>query len=204
MRLYVVCVAWLAVAGMLPAQDPVVVLLQFDQKPNLPVVNSLHEELESLFEGAGIRLDLRHIETRPLRRKSERAAVVHFSKGCAPPVAIRRREAEVKALAHVHQAGKRVLDLVEVNCRNVSEYISTAITTSDLGRLDMLYGRALARVVSHELLHWMLNERNHTKSRLFCPHVQAHDLIAEGVTLEHGEIARLRRFATENAVAGGL
>ena len=172
MRLYVVCVAWLAVAGVLPAQDPVVVLLQFDQKPSLPVVNSLHEELESLFEGAGIRLDLRHIETRPLRRKSERAAVVHFSKGCAPPIVIRRREAEVRALAHVHQAGKRVLDLVEVNCRNVSEYISTAITTSDLGRLDTLYGRALARVVSHELLHWMLNERNHSKSRLFCPHVQ--------------------------------
>lgn len=204
MRMFVVCVALIAVAVVLPAQDPVVVMLQFDQAPPLEVVNSLHEELELLFEEANIRLDLRHIQARPLRRRHERAAVIHFSKGCTPPVQIRRGESEVKTLAHVHQAGNRVLDLVEVNCRNISDYISTAITTLDLGRLNQLYGRALARVVSHELLHWMFNERNHTKSRLFCPHVQAYDLIAEGVTLGHGEIARLRRIASENSVAGGL
>jgi hypothetical protein len=203
-RLYVVCVALFAVAVVLPAQDPVVVMLQFDEAPALEVVNSLHEELEALFEAADIRLDLRHIQKRPLRKRHERAAVVHFSKGCVPPIMIRRGEFAVKTLAHVHQAGNRVLDLVEVNCRNVSDYLSTAMTTSHLGRLNQLYGRGLARVVAHELLHWMLNERNHTKSRLFCRHVQAQDLIAEGVTLGHGEIARLRRLAGETSVAGGL
>ena len=41
-------------------------------------------------------------------------------------------------------------------------------------------------------------------SRPFRRGAAVDDLIAEGVTFEHVEVARLRRFATESTVAGGL
>lgn len=203
MRLLATWILLILAAGVTQAQDVMVVLVQFDEAPAPGVVEAVHEELDELFGAAGLGVSVRQIVTRPLRGRKERAAVVHFSNPCVAPPAITKRESSVRTLAYVHRAGRRILDLIEVDCAAVSRYIASGLNSEDIPRIDALYRRALARVVAHELLHWAMNEKRHTTSPLFRQRVEASHLLADGVRLGEEELSRLRRI-TVDTIAGGL
>ncbi len=202
MRLLFTWMFLILAAGVTRAQDAMVVLVQFDEAPAPGLVEAIHDELDRLFSPAGLEVDVRQIVTRPLRGRRQRAAVVHFSNLCVAPPAITKRESSVRTLAHVHKAGSRILDLIEVNCAAVSRYVASGLQSDDIQRLQALYRRALARVVAHELLHWAMNEKRHTNSPLFRQRVEASHLLADGIELGTDELARLRSLTTDT-IAGG-
>jgi hypothetical protein len=63
---------------------------------------------------------------------------------------------------------------------------------------DLAFGRALARVLAHELLHYLTGAAKHTQSALFRASISPGALLASELRLGADEIADLRK-----ALAGG-
>jgi hypothetical protein len=59
-------------------------------------------------------------------------------------------------------------------------------------RLDYLMGRALGRVVAHELVHILTGSRRHTKDGVAQAELSGRELIAGPMKLSPADVKRLR------------
>jgi hypothetical protein len=94
-------------------------------------------------------------------------------------------------------AGDDVLSFGAVDCAKVRERIKTALHGADYARADELLGRALARILAHELYHIAANTRGHAKSGIVRHALTPQELIAAKLDLasrERDEIRRSRKF----------
>jgi hypothetical protein len=76
-------------------------------------------------------------------------------------------------------ADGNVLPFGEVKCDRVRESIKTALRPADYRKADELFGRALGRVVAHELYHMLANTKHHGKSGVAKDALSAKQLISE-------------------------
>lgn len=81
-------------------------------------------------------------------------------------------------------ADGNVLPFGEVKCDRVRESIKTVFRPSDYRKADELFGRALGRVVAHELYHMLANTTKHSKTGVAKHAFSAQQLVAE--TLDFG------------------
>jgi hypothetical protein len=65
-------------------------------------------------------------------------------------------------LAFAHSSDGRILPFVEVQCDRVRRHVRDAFWGPDAERSEYLYGRALARVLAHELYHVLTGRKEHT------------------------------------------
>jgi hypothetical protein len=84
-------------------------------------------------------------------------------------------------------ADGNVLPFGEVKCDRVRESIKTALRPSDYRKADELFGRALGRVVAHELYHMLANTKKHGKSGVARDALSAQQLIAEKLDFSNHE-----------------
>ncbi|MBL8239941.1 MAG: hypothetical protein JNM66_21135 [Bryobacterales bacterium] len=76
-------------------------------------------------------------------------------------------------------ANGNVLPFGEVKCDRVRESIKTAFRPADYRKADALFGRALGRVVAHELYHMLANTTKHGKTGVARHAFSAQQLVAE-------------------------
>ena len=57
---------------------------------------------------------------------------------------------------------------------------------------ELSFGRALARVLAHELYHILLDTEQHAKSGVTKSHLTPHDLIGESLDFEPDQIEQFR------------
>jgi hypothetical protein len=63
---------------------------------------------------------------------------------------------------------------------------------SDFGMADLLLGRALGRVVAHEVVHMLAKSSRHSKEGLEKPALSGSQLIAPDLQLRPADAERLR------------
>jgi hypothetical protein len=57
---------------------------------------------------------------------------------------------------------------------------------------DFLYGRAMGRLLAHELYHMLANQREHVGSGVGKPSFSASDVLGESFAFEESALARFR------------
>jgi hypothetical protein len=67
-------------------------------------------------------------------------------------------------LAFTHSSDGDVLPFSEVACDKVAASVRSAMFGGDYAEADLLMGRALGRVVAHELIHILRNSKNHDRA----------------------------------------
>jgi hypothetical protein len=95
--------------------------------------------------------------------------------------------------AFTYGAEGEVLPFTEVACDHVSSSVRSAITGDDYGRLDYLMGRALGRIVAHELVHILTRSGDHAGSGVAQAALSGKELIGAPLRLGKGEVERLRK-----------
>ncbi len=88
-------------------------------------------------------------------------------------------------------ADGNVLPFGEVRCDRIRESLKTAMAGRDFAKGDELLGRALGRVVAHELYHMLANTRGHGKSGVAKEALSARQLLAEELSLADHDCAIL-------------
>lgn len=80
-------------------------------------------------------------------------------------------------LAFTHTINGEVLPFAEVLCDNVREAARSAMFGGDFENGDSLFGRALGRVLAHEVFHIVRQSKHHDKDGVFKPRLTGAQLI---------------------------
>lgn len=175
-----------------PALEAQIALLTAHDHPMVrEVSHAMEGELTSLFAGAGSDIAVHADGPFVYLGAPRHVLYVSFRGQCrfTQQTAPRSRGRVLASLAVVD--GK-IQPLMTVDCDAVAQTIAGRMTGDDLKNAEFVYGRALARVVAHEIFHWVAHQVNHHHSELFSQGMGARTLLAEMAEFDPGELRLLR------------
>ena len=157
-------IAFAAAAFSLPlcgAQIPVGIFVQFDTEPAPASIAAMKAEVGRLMEHSGVRLDWRSTAAANGREPFRELMVVRFKGRCVldPAPDDFGSAGETVTLATTRVENHGVLPFSEVECDQVRK----VLTYSNETHRAVTLGRALGRVVAHEMYHVLARTTGHTR-----------------------------------------
>jgi hypothetical protein len=164
---------------VVPADQRLVVYLKSGANRPGKSIKVFQHELSAIMRSARFRVEWREVGTPPRDVGSATVAVVELRGACSP-VGDRVASPLVpeSSLASSAISDGRVLPFSWVNCATLTRMLTPALAAQRPSGRDYLYGRAIARVVAHELYHVITNLREHDASGVAKPSFTVDDLMA--------------------------
>ena len=182
--------AMIGLPGVACAAD-VTVVIDFDGPHSDSSVQQMKRETEDIFKSAGVHLEWRRRGDVGLA-SYENLVVVHFKGKCVlEPVPILYDERGPFAFAY--NSDGEVLPFSEVECDRLTASVHSAMRGDDFARPNYLMGRALGRVVAHELVHILTRSASHSREGVTQAALSGPELIGAPLRLSRGDLDRLRR-----------
>jgi hypothetical protein len=93
------------------------------------------------------------------------------------------------SLASTAVEGDQVLPFSWINCETLTELLAPELARAAPGERDFLYGRAMGRLLAHELYHLLANTREHADAGVGKSSFSAKDLLGEHFTFDGSTLA---------------
>lgn len=188
----------LLLAGLFPAEahdngtpnhgttsPEVVVYLENAVTQSPALLKYMRQELAALMQHAGYRVAFREMHDRQ-SSDAEFLSVIEFRGICSTPAGYRSAEDRAPRttdLATTAVTDGRVLPFSTVNCPALTRLLENELSHAPGARRDFLYGRALARVIAHELYHVIAHTTSHAQSGIAQRALSSAELLAESLPL---------------------
>ena len=184
----------------------VVYLRTGGNQPPAPLAQ-MKRELISIMHQAGYRVEWRSLDTaRAADADAPLLAVLELNGVCGLAAGHADSESAVPAsLATTTITDGQVLPFSRLNCAALTRTVSGALAKDAGAQRDYFYGRAMARVVAHELYHVLMRTTEHARAGVARSCFSTSDLLTERFEFESATLARLRRSqetAAEISAAG--
>ena len=142
---------------------PIALYTQFDQAPSKWVLQALQDEVAVIMAPTGLRFEWRNLAMAEGHAVSVELAVVTFKGKCDAANLIAHGEVG-GALGWTHVSDRQVLPFTDVSCDRVRDFLGPGLLQFAAEERDEKYGRALGRVLAHELYHVFANTMLHGTS----------------------------------------
>jgi hypothetical protein len=196
MRPALFCVVFTVSLAMTAAADTVAparaltVVLDFRDPHSGPAVLAMEHEIEHILSGTGVTLDWR-IRGESPPETSGTLVVVRFKGRCMlEPVGYLYDERG--PLAYTYSTDGQMQPFSEVACDRVVTSVRLGMFGGDYAHADQLFGRALGRVVAHELVHILSGEASHANAGVERRALSPDNLLAPELRLEPADVERVR------------
>jgi len=168
--------------------DLVVYLKTAANQPAAPL-NHMKRELATLMKTAGYRVQWGDESADSV------LAVVELNGTCTMPAGFDAASGSDTgaSLATTNVTDGQVLPFSAVNCAALTRSLAPALLKDAGTQRDFLYGRALARVVAHELYHILMRTTEHARSGIARSCFSTEDLLTERFDFEGAVLAQMRR-----------
>jgi hypothetical protein len=186
-------------AGVLPAvgetrwapSAPITLYTNFQQQTPSAVFQALQEEVETIMAPIGLHFEWRSLSGVGGHEVSAELAVVTFQGRCEPSdAAVRARFSG--ALGWTHVSDGEILPFTDIACDRIREFVQRSLMMINPEDRQEVYGRALGRVLAHELYHIFANTAHHASSGVAKECYSVQDLINEEFHFEQKETRLLR------------
>jgi hypothetical protein len=180
---HVICASCTLLCGILSALygADLTVILQFDASHSLRAASTMQLEAERLLKDSGVSLDWRISNQLSPYESFPRLAVVKMRGRCEMTgILVGAGEAEV-LLGVTYKSDGHVIPFSEVKCDAVRATLAAAHLPSNPEVRDLLFGRALGRVLAHELQHVLNRSGTHTESGVTQKYLSAARLIGDHI-----------------------
>jgi hypothetical protein len=155
-------------AGVLPGWNairgaefaPITLYTQFEQAAPEVVLEAMRDEVDSIMEPIGLHFEWRDLSKTSGHEISAELAVATFKGRCDTTVLVPRSRFE-GALGWTHVSDGQILPFTDIGCDRVREFVHTGLLMYRVEDQAEKYGRALGRVVAHELYHIFANTMRH-------------------------------------------
>jgi hypothetical protein len=162
----------------------------FQQAPPAAVVNAIQKELDAIMLPAGLRFDW-HPLAEAGGRVTAQLAVIHF-KGQCDAEGMRPELGYPGPLGWTHISDGEILPFIDINCEGVRLFLQRSLLgTPEPGR-DPALGRAVARVLAHELYHFLVSTKKHAGGGIAKAVFSPEDLLSRTLRFGEKECAALR------------
>lgn len=197
---YVFAIALLFVAPLLAFTDPperrekaaITLLMEFESGRSEASIDAMKREFEAILKQAGLTFDYKLRSE--LNESDSPVDIIHvkFKGECrmqTMPVVFDERG----PFAITHTVDNQVLPFSEVGCDRIRVSVRSAMFGGDFEKSDLLLGRALGRVLAHEVYHILANTTGHGKAGVARTALSGRQLIAEHLAFDKHDIDKLRK-----------
>ena len=173
------------------AVAPVTLYTDFQQAVPQTVLETVRDEVESIMSPMGLRFDWQPLsEFRP-GRASAAVAVAHFEGHCDVNGLVMRGN-QVGSLGWTEVSDGTILPFTHVDCERVRTFLQTTLLGYRPQDRERAYGRALGRVLAHELYHVYGDTPQHTARGVAKEKYSVADLLAADFQFHEKEKRALR------------
>lgn len=183
-----------------PPKRPVVVYLRTNSGQSTQPVQEMKREANALMDSAGYSLEWRNLSGQAAEAVEAPIVVVELRGICQPlehPAALPPL-ATPSSLASTAVSDGEVLPFSWLECETLSRMLAPVLPNDDR-RTDFLYGRAMGRLVAHELYHILTKGRDHDGGGIGKSRFSAQDVLSEHFVFDTPALAKLRE-----PVSGGV
>jgi hypothetical protein len=182
--------------GVLPAfggsrTAPIRLYTQFQHQPPNAVLEAIQEELESIMVPAGIDFEWRSLANSTGNEVSVELAVIHFKGTCAP-TDLGPTEIYPGPLGWTHMSDGEILPFSDISCDGLRGFIQRGLLQLPEGAREAAYGRAVARVLAHELYHIFAKTTKHAAWGIGKPAYTVQELLSSRFQFEKKECNTLK------------
>jgi hypothetical protein len=171
---------------------PVTILLGFDQEHSQLSIEEMKRELTAIMKEAGLKFQFRMLRDVNTGDSFDDLVVVKFRGKCRMDFSPQLFD-ERGPLAFTHSSDGHILPFSEVECDRIRLSISAVMFGQDYRRADQLLGRALGRVVAHEVFHIVAKSKKHGNKGVAKTSLSGSQLIAEELELHSDDLERIQR-----------
>jgi Cytochrome c len=172
-----------------PSALAVGVYAHFEHEPPKAVVEAIHQEVSSIMAPIGLRMVWRSLD-RDANEVWGALASIRFKGMCSsedltvyPPYPF--------VLGQTHIVDGKASPFIDIHCNAVRAMLASWLSTVELERRDRLFGRAVARVVAHELYHALAKSKHHGSRGIGERAYSVEDLIIEEFRFENSQVRGL-------------
>jgi hypothetical protein len=208
--------ALLLIAALLPSArganrvaPSIGVFFDFSAEPDGNTVAAMQREVATIMAPTGLLFSWRPLNANPDQPEGNFAdlVVIHFKGLCnalymppselGPPVGIDT------VLASTQTSHGQVLHFTDVNCTEVRNYLASETSRAKKSQGDELYGRALGRIVAHEMYHIFAATEKHGSDGVARAYFSRRNLVQPVFGFLPRESAELREFGMRAFMAPG-
>jgi hypothetical protein len=178
------------------------VVLDFAGPFSNQTVIEMKQETNEILRETGL-----HLEWVPLGEAVEKShpdlVLVRFRGACMlDPAGLKGESTDPSGpLAFTYSTDGVVQPFGDVACDRVAATVRSVLCGSDFSRADFLLGRALGRVLAHELVHMLTGSVAHARDGVTKAALSGKDLIANSLLLSPVDVKTLRRIFSPLALA---
>jgi hypothetical protein len=166
------------------------ILLDFEKGPSQATLGEMNREIQNLLKKTGVRLDVRLRSEVPEHQDFEDVVLLRFRGTCKASHFVPLLD-ERGPFGWSHTSDGTILPFADVACDHVRRAVEEAIFGGQKAQRDLLFGRALGRVVAHELYHIIGGVHTHGKKGLAQAALSGRELVADRMTLEPEDARRM-------------
>jgi hypothetical protein len=183
----------LACAATLCAQSvtPAALYTEFERQPSTAMMDSIRGETDSIMGRMGIGLEWRELAAARGTEVSAQLAVIRFRGRCEAS-GISPHRPQPGSLGWTHESDGVILPFGAVDCDRLRSFIQLDLQGVPAAERDQAFGRAVGRVLAHELYHIFTRSRHHSPGGVGKAEFGVRDLLAAHFVFDEGEAERLR------------
>jgi len=136
---------------------------RFAHPPSALLVGRMKTELDAIMLPFNLRFDWRSLEQANGHEVVAEVVVVNFKGACQVDTLV-HGSSPIGTLGWTHIADGEILPFADVDCDKIRELMTTALAVSPPAEREGLLGRAMARVLAHELYHFLAHTTKHASS----------------------------------------
>ncbi|SPE28183.1 conserved exported hypothetical protein [Candidatus Sulfopaludibacter sp. SbA3] len=140
---------------------PIALYTQFQQEPPAGLLEAMRLELASIMAPMGLRFDWRSLNRSHSDDVSVELAVVTFKGRCEVSRLMPHVVAHSGPLGWTHVSEGAILPFADIDCDGVRNFLQNGLLGVRAQDRDEMLGRALGRVLAHELYHILANTQHH-------------------------------------------
>jgi hypothetical protein len=169
----------------------ITVYTHFEQSYSPTAVETMRHELAAIMGPMGLEFAWRDLDASRGNEVSVELVVVTFKGKClveGDPLS----SGETGALGWTHMSDGAILPFSDIDCDKIRRFIANDIRSLDSRERDSAYGRAVGRVLAHELYHVFTNSTRHASWGVAKAFYTAKDLITPQFQFQEKDTTALR------------
>jgi hypothetical protein len=172
--------------GVAATLAPVTLYTDFQNSVPQAVEAALRSEVDALMSPMGLRFDWRPLSDFRSETVSAAVAVAHFEGRCDVSGLV-MRENQPGSLGWTEISDGTILPFTHVDCERVRTFLQTKLLGFHAQDRERAYGRALGRILAHELYHVFGDTPKHASRGIAKENYGVNDLLAADFPFSEGQ-----------------